>query len=216
MDKFQEKIRCIKSDKLREVNGKRNWLQSQNLDNYLDFLRKYWEFRVRWELEQDPNYKQIIPQIIFQYIPKQTKTWNSDQKIENSQNLYFLYKQKNTISESRLASLCPLFVWWHVEIFDNDGWDIIQNAIDREVDEEVFLDSKILDRNFKGIIYIEDENPVNHVHIGLAYIYTIDGQDLKIKETDKLEDIWFVDKKYLFDHIDSLTYWSRLIIDYLD
>jgi predicted NUDIX family phosphoesterase len=52
------------------------------------------------------------------------------------------------------------------------------------------------------------------VHVGLVYIYDIDGEDVHIKE-EGLKDIGFVTLEYLKKHRQELTYWSRLIINYL-
>ena len=46
------------------------------------------------------------------------------------------------------------------------------------------------------------------------YLFELDTDDVSIKE-EGLEDIGFVDIEYLRDNKESLTYWSREIIDYL-
>ncbi|PKN02615.1 hypothetical protein CVU76_01080 [Candidatus Dojkabacteria bacterium HGW-Dojkabacteria-1] len=196
MSKHQEKILCIQSDKLFSL-GKWNGLQTENLDKYLEILKEESEFRVRAELEEDPSYKQVIAQVVLRYKDK-----------------YFLHKQVNR-TEERLNSLCPLPLGGHIEEFDIvKGKDIFEIALDRELHEEADVKSKIVKKDFLGLVYIEDENPVNHVHVGLFYIYDLDGSDVHIRE-EGLEDIGFVSLEYLKTNKETLTFWSRVVIYHL-
>src|SRR5690606_5077952 len=116
-------------------------------------------------------------------------------------------------SEQRLNSLCPVPLGGHVEEFDiKEGEDLIQVALHRELHEEAEVKSNIIATQFIGVIYLEDDNPVNHVHVGLAYVFDLDGEDVDIRE-DGLESLGFVDKQYLKENLEQLTYWSRLLID---
>lgn len=196
MSKHQEKILCIQSDKLFRL-GKWNGLQTESLDEYLKILREESEFKVRAELEEDSSYKQIIAQVVLRYKDK-----------------YFLHKQVNR-TEERLNSFCPLPLGGHIEEFDIvEGKDIFEIALDRELHEEVEIKSNILKKEFLGLVYIEDENPVNHVHVGLFYLYDLDGTDVHTKE-EGLEDIGFVSLDYLKTNKETLTFWSRVVIYHL-
>ena len=196
MSSHREKILCISSEKLFHL-GKWNGLQTENLDKYLKLLNEQSEFRVRDELEDDDSYKQVIAQVILRYKDK-----------------YFLHRQVNR-SEDRLNSLCPLALGGHTEEFDmKEGEDILDVALERELHEEVELKSKILKKKLLGLMYIEDENPVNRVHVGLFYVYDLDGIDVHIKE-EGLEDIGFVSLDYLKTNKETLTFWSRVIIYHL-
>ncbi|MGI6423165.1 MAG: hypothetical protein ACOX0X_00900 [Candidatus Dojkabacteria bacterium] len=196
MAKLDEKILCISSGKLFSL-GKWSGLQSENLDEYVKILNEGSEFRVRKELEEDPSYKQIIAQVILRYKDK-----------------YFLHKQVDK-SEKRLNSLCPLALGGHIEEFDLvKGKNIFEVGLDRELNEEVDLRSNIVDKEFLGLVYIEDSNPVNHVHVGLFYLYDLDGVDVHIKE-EGLEEIGFVSLDYLKTNSETLTFWSRVVIYHL-
>lgn len=198
-DKNDQMILCIESEYLfTDSHPKWDGLKTDQLDELYALLLEKSEFRRRGDLEEDPSYKQIIPQVVLKHKDK-----------------YFLHKQVAG-GESRLNALCPLPLGGHVEEFDlGQDKDLIQSALERELFEEADVKSNIINREFLGLIYIEDENPVNHVHVGLAYIFDLDGDDVKIKETDKLEDVGFVDVDYLRKNIDTLTYWSRVIVDKL-
>ena len=196
MSLHTEKILCISTDNLFRL-GKWSGLKTDGLDKYIKLLNEESEFRVREELEQDPSYKQVITQVILRYKDK-----------------YFLHRQVNR-SEERLNSLCPLALGGHTEEFDMvEGKNILDVALDRELHEEVDLQSKILKKELLGLIYIEDENPVNAVHVGLFYVYDLDGTNVHTKE-EGLEDIGFVSLEYLKSNKETLTFWSRVVIYHL-
>jgi predicted NUDIX family phosphoesterase len=63
-------------------------------------------------------------------------------------------------------------------------------------------------------MYLEDENIVNQMHLGLYYLFDLDGSDVKMIEKG-LETIGWVDKKYLKKNFESLTFWSKLMVEEL-
>ena len=192
---MDEKILCIKGETLFK-DGKWNGLLTSDSQKYLSLLRENGEFRVRKELENDPEYKQIIAQVILRYKDK-----------------YFLHRQVKR-NEERLNSLCPLPIGGHIEEIDLKGEDILETALERELHEEVDLKSNIVKKTYLGLIYLEDDNPVNFVHVGFVYIFDLDGADVHVKE-EGLEDIGFVSLDYLKTNSEKLTYWSRIIIYHL-
>jgi len=192
---MDEKILCIKEETLFKY-GKWNGLMTSTPQKYLNLLRENGEFRVRKELENDPSYKQIIAQVILKYKDK-----------------YFLHRQVKR-NEERLNSLCPLPLGGHIEEVDSNSDDILETALERELHEEVDLKSNIVKKSYLGLIYLEDDNPVNLVHVGFVYIFDLDGADVHVKE-EGLEDIGFVSLDYLKTNSEKLTYWSRIIIYHL-
>ena len=192
---MDEKILCIKEETLFKY-GKCNGLMTSTPQKYLNLLRENGEFRVRKELENDPSYKQIIAQVILRYKDK-----------------YFLHRQVKR-NEERLNSLCPLPIGGHIEEIDSNSDDILETALERELHEEVDLKSNIVKKSYLGLIYLEDDNPVNFVHVGFVYIFDLDGVDVHVKE-EGLEDIGFVSLDYLKTNSEKLTYWSRIIIYHL-
>ena len=192
---MDEKILCIKEETLFKY-GKWNGLMTSTPQKYLNLLRENGEFRARQELENDPSYKQIIAQVILRYKDK-----------------YFLHRQVKR-NEERLNSLCPLPLGGHIEQVDSNSDDILETALERELHEEVDLKSNIVKKSYLGLIYLEDDNPVNFVHVGFVYIFDLDGVDVHVKE-EGLEDIGFVSLDYLKTNSEKLTYWSRIIIYHL-
>jgi predicted NUDIX family phosphoesterase len=151
----------------------------------------------REEIEEDPNYKQIIAQVLLRHNDR-----------------YFLHKQEDS-TEGRLNGLWPLFLGGHIEEFDNEpDKNIIETALLRELDEEVTMGANITKKEFLGFVYIDNQTTVTKVHTGLVYLFDIDSEDVHIKE-DGLKDIGFVTLDYLKQNVEKLTPWSRLIINYL-
>lgn len=198
-EKLKQEVMCIPTEILFE-KGKWDGLKRDNLEEYYKLLLDNHVFIQRGLAEEDTNYKQIIPQCILRHNGK-----------------YYLHKQVNG-TDKRLSNKYPLFLGGHVEKFpveQGDIRDMIEIALDIEIHEDAYINANIIGRKFLGLIYIEDGNPVNYVHVGLAYLYDLDSDEVTIKEKDILEDLGFVDVDYLKEHIDELTYWSKLIIPYL-
>lgn len=194
--KHPEKILCVK-ESITFNKGKWNGIKTDNLDYYKKVITDNMEFRSRDSLEKDSSYKQIIAQVVLKYKDK-----------------YFLHKQTNR-GETRLNSLCPLPLGGHIEQFDvSNKKDFVEVALEREMHEEADVKAKIIKREFVGLIYVEDDNPVNWMHIGFVYIFDLDSDKVHVKE-EGLEEIGFVTKEYLQNNINTLTYWSRYIISYL-
>lgn len=189
-------VLCIKGDILFK-EGKWNGLNNTDLDKYIDLIKNHSEFRERNTLEDDPSYKQIIAQVVLKYKDK-----------------YFLHKLVKR-NEERLNGLCPLPLGGHIdEVKGYKGKDIIGDALMQELSEEVTLNANIIQKDFLGLIYLEDENPVNHLHIGFVHVFELDGNDVHVRE-EGLENIGFVSLDYLKNNAETLTYWSRVIIYHL-
>ena len=196
MPGLDQDILCIKEETLFQF-GKWNGLKTEELEKYKELILKEGQYRLRKDLEEDSSYKQIVAQVILKYKDK-----------------YYLHKQTGR-NEGRLNGYCPLPLGGHIERIDEETkGDTIEIGLDRELHEEVDLKSKILKKKFLGLIYLEDENIVNHMHVGLFYVYELDGMDVHIRE-EGLEDIGFVSLEYLKTNKETLTYWSRIIIYHL-
>ncbi|MBN1915693.1 NUDIX domain-containing protein [Candidatus Dojkabacteria bacterium] len=194
---MKQKIWCINSEKLFS-KGKWNGLKRDDLDYYYKLLNTEGEFRERGLLENDPAFKQVIGQVLLQV-----------------GNKFLIHRVNSYGGEKRAHGLWPILVGGHIEEQDlNDRKDIVTSAIDREFEEEVNYGGKIIRKDFLGIVYIEDENPVNHVHVGLVYRFVGDVEDVKPVEKE-ISDMRFVERGYIEENIEKLTYWSREIVPLL-
>jgi len=167
MSKDDEQILVVKSDILF-ADGKWQGLKTENLNYYIDLIKKNCEFKRRGDMENDPSWQQIIPYIIFSH-----------------QDKYFLYRYLKKAGEQRLLNDYIIGVGGHINKDDvRPGEDILEAGRDREWDEEVSYKDK-LQKKLVGIL-ADSRRPVENVHLGLVYLFTGETPNISIKETDKM------------------------------
>lgn len=150
-------------------NGKWQGLKTDNLDYYIDLIKKNCEFKRRGDMENDPSFQQIIPYIIFNYKDK-----------------YFLYRYLKKAGEQRLKNDFIIGVGGHINQADvKPGEDILEAGRDREWSEEIYYSGR-LEKKLVGVLN-DDRRPVEAVHLGLVYLFRGDGSEISVKETEKLK-----------------------------
>ena len=146
--------------------------------------------------ENDPNYKQLIPYVVFQ-----------------SPKGFFSYQRGKASSETRLRMLRSLGVGGHIE--KEDG-DIGQNSYMKglwQLKEEVGIDPSYI---IKLLGFINDDsNEVGKVHLGIVHLYQLETSDLESKELN-LTDCKFSSISKIKEEEESFETWSRLLIPFLE
>jgi len=177
MAKDDEQILVVRSDILFE-KGKWHGLKTDNLDYYLDLIKKNAEFKRRGDMENDPSYQQIIPYMLFSY----------KDPVRHGASNFFAYKYIKNAGETRLINNdYQLGVGGHINKEDVNGdEDILETGMMREWEEEVHFKGHLLEKKFVGIIN-DESRPVEQVHIGLVYHFVGDSPDISVEETDKME-----------------------------
>lgn len=181
--------------KRKKILGQACWhgINQNNLDSYLDIIQKEQEFLPRSIMETDPEYKQIIPYLVFKY-----------------QNKYFLMQRCSKATEQRLKNKYSLGIGGHVRQEDLTTNNIIDWAR-REFDEEVSYSGNFTVEPI-GLLN-DDSNEVGKVHMGLVLLLDGDSADICVKSELKsgvlvsLEDC-----KKSYDNLES---WSQLVVDFL-
>ena len=156
----------------------------QDLLEFLDSKwNQYGSVQRRGDMEEDKNYKQVIPSMIIKQDDK-----------------YFTYTRLEGGGESRLHGKSSITIGGHANHVE-DYWNfehLMAVNAKRELEEEVYIldsnneeidDHLRLTKNMsvKGLIYNELSN-VDAVHIGLLTMIEIPSYwDVKVKETDVLE-----------------------------
>ena len=171
---------------------------SPEADRYLDHLLApgFPTFRPRFEVEDDPTWKQIIPYVVFR---------SGDQ--------VFTYARGKSGTEARLRQLRSLGVGGHVAEEDADGRatrDAYEVALHRELAEEVALGSPGRLSTI-GLIN-DDSNPVGQVHLGVVHLYELDKPLVESRE-DALADPAFMTIADLIASRDGFETWSQIVID---
>jgi len=195
MSKDDEQILVVKSEILFK-NGIWQGLKTDNLNYYLDLIKNNCEFKRRGDVEEDNNFQQIIPYIVF-----------------NFENKFFIYKYLPKAGEQRLVNTYQLGVGGHInkEDGDEDG-DVLETGMMREWNEEVDFKGNIISKKLVGILN-DDTNPVEQVHLGLVYSFEGDGPEISIKEIDKMAGE-LVDKKDIAEKIKNNNgIWVKIVFE---
>jgi predicted NUDIX family phosphoesterase len=153
-------------------------------------------FRPRFEVEDDPSFKQIIPYVVFRSGP-----------------LVFTYVRGRAGGESRLVRLRSLGVGGHVAEADAEGRGTVEAyemALRRELEEEV--DVRSPGRMTRLGLINDDSNPVGLVHLGVVHLFDLDRPDLVPKE-DALADPEFLPMTDLPARRGEFETWSQICID---
>ena len=147
--------------------------------------------------ENDPNYKQLIPYVVFQ-----------------SPKGFFSYQRGKASSETRLRMLRSLGIGGHIEKEDGDiGQNSYVKGLWRELKEEVGIDPS---NNIKLLGFINDDsNDVGKVHLGIVHLYQLETSDLESKELN-LTDCKFPSISKIKEEEESFETWSRLLIPFLE
>jgi len=184
------KILAIKTKELFPEGIKEGFFRIKKEDKIFKTIKKQARFLERSELEDDESYQQLIPQIVLKVGKK-----------------IFIHKIAQKGSESRLHDLFPIFLGGHVD----EGDLSIEEAADREFNEEIEYKGKIIKKEFQGLVKLHD-NEVDRVHTGLVWIYEGDGLLWKHRKDECLVDGKFVLIRDLDKYKEKMTYWSRIFL----
>jgi predicted NUDIX family phosphoesterase len=171
---------------------------SPEADRYLNALLvpELASFRARFEVEDDPSFKQIIPYVIFR-----------------AEGQVFTYVRGKSGGETRLRKLRSLGVGGHVAEADAEGRGTVEAyelALRRELDEEVEVRSP--GRLTRLGLINDDSNPVGLVHLGVVHLFDLDRPEVTPRE-DALADPEFVKLEELAGLRDQFETWSQFCID---
>lgn len=189
-----EQILVVKRSLLFKDNAAFNGLSTENTEEYLDIIKKNQEFLPRTLMEQSPEYKQIIPYLIFRH-----------------QDTYFAMQRKASASEQRLKNKFTLGIGGHVRQEDMLNSSSIFDLAHREFYEEVnYADTFTI--TTLGLIN-DDSNEVGKVHIGLALL--VEGNSNAITIRSELKQGTLISLDNCVSSYDRMESWSQIIIDHL-
>lgn len=151
------------------------------------------EFLWRAKMETDPNYKQIVPYLLFRF-----------------EDRYFLMQRTNVGREKRLHNKYTLGIGGHLREEDMKGTHIIDWA-SREFNEEVDYQG-----SFKitplGLINDEHDD-VGKVHTG--FVFLLEGDSPAIQIRSELKDgklLTLKECEFLYHEMEP---WSKMVYDFL-
>lgn len=166
---------------------------------YIDQLLdpKHTSYRPRDEMEVDPSFKQLIPYCIFRH------TTASDEAS------LFQYTRGKKQGEKRLHAKRSVGIGGHISTLDQGENSPYEVGMQRELDEEVIIDTayKI---ECVGLIN-DDENEVGRVHLGIVHLIDVAEPKVKSREIE-IEEANFKPVNDIFDSIEHYETWSQICL----
>jgi predicted NUDIX family phosphoesterase len=189
-----EQVLCVKREDMFP-DGAWHGFVSKDLDRHQATIRENHFFMARDSVENDPEYQQIIPYVVFRHDPH-----------------YFLTHRLRASSEKRLRKQYSLGIGGHINPGDLEAGDPILDGLKREWSEEVVYDGRF-EAQLIGLLN-DDSSPVSKVHLGVVFLVDGDSPNISIRETDKLagELLTLEEMRIYYLGMES---WSQMVYDRL-
>lgn len=191
MAKHQEHIVCIEASKVEH-----------HRDGFVDYDLKLEDLMLgqRSVLENKNSYRQVLPISIFTH---DGKVW--------------AYERTSKGGESRLHNKIAVAVGGHWDMADLtlvDGVIDLETSLDRamerELEEEVRLTSKVISTKPLKHKICSSATEVDEVHMGIVYMHELDGEGIHSAE-DQLENVGFVSPSELLNDDYNLETWAQIV-----
>ena len=199
---MEEQILVVPAQLFRELG----YFQGFNPDaqRYRSILldAKNVQFRPRNEMETNPDFKQLIPYMIF---------CHTDSAGVVS---IFQYVRGKGMGESRLHQKRSIGIGGHISSEDigQDSDDIYREGMLRELHEEVRLQTTFTERCV-GLIN-DDSTEVGRVHLGIVHRLDVAEPKVVSNESDLIES-GFMPLDELRTHRRQMESWSAISLDAL-
>lgn len=157
-------------------------------------------FLPRAKAETDPTHKQIIPYALIAF----------EKKV-----LYYVRGKR--AGEQRLVTKGSIGIGGHLNDSDESlfAWDeaAYRTGVEREVNEEIKIDTKFEDRVVA--LLNDDSTEVGRVHLGVVHVFKLAEPKVQKREA-MITNLGFLSLDELRARRDSLETWSQLCVDALE
>jgi len=157
-------------------------------------------FLPRAQAENDPAYKQIIPYVLLMFADKV---------------LYYVRGKK--AGEQRLVAKGSIGIGGHMNEGDESFFALDEVAyragVEREVNEEIKIDTKFEDRIVA--LLNDDTTDVGRVHLGIVHVFKLAEPKVEKREA-MITNLTFLTKDELVARRESLESWSQICVDSLE
>jgi predicted NUDIX family phosphoesterase len=156
-------------------------------------------YRPRGEMEENTDFKQLIPYAIFRH------------RDANGGDHVFQYTRGTGQGEGRLHSKRSIGIGGHISVEDRTGDDMVPYAegMQRELDEEVIIDTPFK-QSCVGLIN-DDQTPVGQVHLGVVHLFDVERPAVRPRESEIL-DAGFRPVADLLTDIERFESWSQFCL----
>ena len=154
-------------------------------------------YKHRYELEDAPSYKQIIPYAVICY-----------------NDMVYMFHRTKKQTETRLHNMYSLGVGGHMNPWgESIDIEYMHHELSRELNEEVLLHDNCKIENIVPIGFINDDtNDVGKVHLGVLYQIHLNSMDLEINEKEKMTGQW-INISELKAYYPKMESWSKIYVD---
>lgn len=176
---------------------------STDVSAYLPALLECGElsYRPRGQMEQDPEFKQLIPYVVFRWTDAEGRA------------TVFNYRRGGGSGEARLRAKRSVGVGGHISTIDAEAasasGDVYRLGLERELAEEVSIDAPYRERCV-GLIN-DDETEVGKVHLGVVHVFDMEAPAVAPSEED-IQDPRFTPLAQLADELDQYESWSQIAV----
>jgi predicted NUDIX family phosphoesterase len=191
---FDEHVLCVRRDDIFPDGAWHGFVDS-GLDRAQDVIRNASFFMPRGEVEDDPEYQQIIPYVLFRHGER-----------------FFLTHRLKASSEKRLRQQYSLGVGGHINPGDLEHGDPISDGLKREWEEEVEYRGRF-EARLLGLLN-DDSAPVSKVHLGVVFLVEGDSPEIRIREVDKLAGELLTLEEMRIYYL-AMESWSQIVYDRL-
>lgn len=175
-----------------------------DVNRYLEriFVPGVPRFMPRSQAEHDPSFKQIIPYVIMTH-----------------QGKYLSYVRGQRAGEKRLVAKRSIGIGGHINpaddmpLFNTDFYQTYLAAVEREVAEEVVVDTTFTDRIVA--LLNDDSNEVGSVHLGIVHCWKLAAPKVARRE-QMITQMAFMTADELEGTRETLETWSQKCLDGLD
>jgi predicted NUDIX family phosphoesterase len=175
-----------------------------DVDRYLEriFVPGVPRFMPRSQAEHDPSFKQIIPYVIMTH-----------------QGKYLSYVRGRRAGETRLVAKRSIGIGGHINptddmpLFNTDFYPTYLAAVEREVAEEVCVETPYADRIVA--LLNDDSNEVGSVHLGIVHCWTL-AEPKVAKREQMITQMAFMTREELNQARETLETWSQKCLDGLE
>jgi predicted NUDIX family phosphoesterase len=167
-------------------------LRTHDIDGFLAIVAAHGRYEPRTEMEQDPEFKQIIPYLVLR---------DGDR--------YFLMRRTRAGGDVRLHDRWSIGVGGHL----NPGDDGLSGGLRREWREELVAEFEPAFTPFA--LLNDDTTDVGAVHLGVVVLADAGGRPVAVRETDKLSGA-FAAPAEVAAGAEHLETWSRIVFDALE
>lgn len=174
--KDEERVLVVPTAAFRAIGDFQGFSPDAAANADLLFSSEQLRFMRRGDAERDPEFKQLIPYVLF--------TWtNPDGEV-----FVFAYRRGKGQGEQRLVAKWSVGVGGHVNDTDAraDGAGLFDAGVQREIEEEVTLGANVLSFTKVGLVN-DDLTEVGKVHLGVVCRIELEEPKLASNEPDLLE-----------------------------